>query len=142
MKTALVLISIFISVQLAAQTTQEEYNYLTKGYKEQIEKGLDMKKGYSFKDLGTFEYKSGIELRRSEFKALMKEGDSKYRAILLIYRRVGADPYYVCIPTPDAPEDIWNQTQYFMTVTFANNYLAAQALFYSLTKLSAQEASK
>lgn len=27
------------------QTTQEEYNYITKGYKIQLESGLDMKKG-------------------------------------------------------------------------------------------------
>ncbi|NJO87153.1 MAG: hypothetical protein HC821_03880 [Lewinella sp.] len=34
---------------LSAQTTEEEYRYVTYGYQEQLEKGLDDKKGYSWK---------------------------------------------------------------------------------------------
>jgi hypothetical protein len=34
------------AVIYATPTTLEEYNYLTKGYKIQVESGLDMKKGY------------------------------------------------------------------------------------------------
>ena len=41
--------------QLPAPTTEEEYNYLTKGYKIQVESGLDMKKGYSLIDMGTYQ---------------------------------------------------------------------------------------
>ncbi len=40
--------------QTISPTTIEEYNYITKGYKTMIESGLDMKKGYSFKDLGNY----------------------------------------------------------------------------------------
>ena len=36
----------------SAPTTMEEYNYMTKGYKIQVESGLDMKKGYYFEDMG------------------------------------------------------------------------------------------
>lgn len=50
-KSTLILAAAFFSVTLFGQTTEEEYNYLTKGYKVQIESGLDMKKGYEFKDL-------------------------------------------------------------------------------------------
>ena len=34
-----------------AQTTLEEYNYITKGYKVQTDSGLDMKKGYELSDI-------------------------------------------------------------------------------------------
>lgn len=33
-------------------TTEEEYNYLTKGYRVQLESGLDMKKNYLLEDWG------------------------------------------------------------------------------------------
>jgi len=45
-------IALFASFNIYGQsiktlgTTLEEYNYITKGYKVQIESGLDMKKGY------------------------------------------------------------------------------------------------
>ncbi|WP_421799825.1 hypothetical protein [Haliscomenobacter sp.] len=45
---SLILIA-FCSISFAQGTTQEEYNYVTKGYKIQQESGLDMKKGYSIK---------------------------------------------------------------------------------------------
>ena len=35
----------------SAPTTEEEYNYLTKGYQTQISEGLDMKKGTILKTL-------------------------------------------------------------------------------------------
>lgn len=76
--------TILISITSSfAQTTQEEYNYITKGYKVQLESGLDMKKGYSFKDLGNSTVTSGYEKRTTEFKALLKEGQSKPVAIMM-----------------------------------------------------------
>ena len=34
-----------------SQTTLEEYNYISKGYKIQLESGLDMKRGYLLEDI-------------------------------------------------------------------------------------------
>lgn len=51
-KTFSILLTVFActSIGLAqmntSKTTEEEYNYMTKGYKMQLEGGLDMKKGY------------------------------------------------------------------------------------------------
>ena len=45
----IVMIFIISSKFTIGQTTQEEYNYITQGYREQEAKGLDMKSGYSFK---------------------------------------------------------------------------------------------
>ncbi len=39
---------------LAQNTTQEEYNFMTKGYQQLIESGLDMKKGYYTADTLAF----------------------------------------------------------------------------------------
>ena len=67
MKQLYLLLILMTSSSLVAQldstlarsvpTTMEEYNYMTKGYKIQVESGLDMKKGYFIEDMG--EHKIG-----------------------------------------------------------------------------------
>jgi len=83
------------STQLVS-TTVEEYNYLTKGYKVQIESGLDVKKGYRFgetislvKDTYSF-----------DFKPLIRENTNEVAAILLTYQVKGMfkSTWYLCIP--------------------------------------------
>lgn len=46
-QTLFTLVFLIFSSTLFAQTTQEEYDYLTKGYPEAIEKGYDIKEGYA-----------------------------------------------------------------------------------------------
>lgn len=76
------------------QTTEEEYNYVTKGYKIQIESGLDMKKGYYFKDIKISEpNKSGIQ-KYPQFKHLYREGEAFPCATLMILSK----SKYLCIP--------------------------------------------
>jgi hypothetical protein len=55
MKTFLLALFVFASTSLFAQnTTQEEYNFMTKGFQQLIESGLDMKKGYHVADTLAF----------------------------------------------------------------------------------------
>jgi hypothetical protein len=89
-----------------APTSIEEFNYLTKGYKVQIESGLDMKKGYSFKLLGT--YKQGA--RNFEFKGLYRDSENKPCAILVVYAFEGYQTQYYCIPSNDASPEFWQRT--------------------------------
>lgn len=136
---------IFNASQSFCQTTQEEYNYITKGYKVQVESGLDMKKGYSLKDLGDWGLTFGVEKRRCEFKALIREGQTTPCAIMMVYKRTdittGAN-YYICIPSIDAPDDIWQQTLTFINTTFKGNDAMLQTTIWALMKFSSQEASK
>jgi len=93
------------------QTTQDEYNFITKGYKIQVESGLDMKKGYSLKDITEYSTNSDGTIRKVEFKALIRDGEKKPCAILCKYKRVDTErTEYLCIPTYDAPIEIWEQT--------------------------------
>jgi len=50
--TATIIILVLCENSFSQSTTQEEYNYITKGYKIQVESGLDMKKGYILTELG------------------------------------------------------------------------------------------
>ena len=95
-----------------SQTTLEEYNYVTKGYKVQIESGLDMKKGYRFEDIHTIhiQYSDGIE-RETQFKALFKEGQKQPSAILCIYSHSDDGMKdYICIPQFSSAKEIWDST--------------------------------
>ncbi len=54
MRISITIIFCIASFITLGQTTETEYNYVTKGYKIQLESGLDMKKGYRFEDLDTW----------------------------------------------------------------------------------------
>jgi len=143
--TTLIITILFSITSSFGQTTQEEYNYITKGYKVQLESGLDMKKGYSFADLGNSAVTSGTEKRTTEFKALLKEGQSKPVAIMMIYRRTDISNgavMYVCIPSQDAPKEIWSQTMDFISANFKNNDIMLQTVIWGLMKFGSKEASK
>ena len=76
-------------------TTMVEYNYLTKGYKIQIETGLDMKKGYVLKDIGNHVWDN----RSTEIKALYRDTEIAPCAILLIYSSpLWNTKVFICVP--------------------------------------------
>jgi len=144
--TAFLMLTFFFSTNLLfGQTTQEEYNYITKGYKVQVESGLDMKKGYSLTDLGDWGLKNGSENRKCEFKGLVKQGQTKPCAIMMIYKRTditnGAN-YYICIPSADASPEIWQQTLDFINANFKDNNTMVQTVIWALMKFSSQEVAK
>ena len=77
-------------------TTQEEYNYATKGYKIQLESGLDTKKGYIIKD--AFIY-GGSPNYSFTFKYLIREGNNELACILIIAKSITwGNVYYLCLP--------------------------------------------
>lgn len=93
------------------QTTLQEYNYVTKGYKDQLDKGLDMKIGYSLKDASSFITSYNFDTkkidRKTSFKLLYKEGNTLPIAIMMIMERKdnGYLEYY-CIPSYNS--DLWS----------------------------------
>jgi hypothetical protein len=94
-----------------AQTTLEEYNYLTKGYKIQIESGLDMKKGYRIEDVTQYHTKSVAAgtTRTLSFKALFKNRETKPCAFLCVLSRSDGKPNeYVCLPQYASTQQVWD----------------------------------
>ena len=104
------------------KTTLEEFNYVTKGYKIQMESGLDMKRGYSVKDLTQLR----VAPREVKVKVLFRnpEGNDDIQdsftllhrqaiAYMLVYKKDGVPDEYICIPHPNSDQDVknlfWNQ---------------------------------
>ena len=110
MKLKTILIAVIAVMTIAnaySQTTLEEYNYLSKGYKIQIESGLDMKKGYEIKD----NYTEKTSERTVNLKTLYRvNGNVKtIAAYLFVYNKNGKAKQYICIPNPQSTEEILNK---------------------------------
>lgn len=90
----------FVAFGLNAQTTEIEYNYLTKGYQETVSKGLDLKKGYELQDL----YFHNEVLYDFDFKMFNDSVTKKSKAVLVVaHSKTWGNWYYLCIPL-DNPE--------------------------------------
>ncbi|MBL7914347.1 MAG: hypothetical protein JNL49_04810 [Bacteroidia bacterium] len=112
-----------------AGTTAEEYNYIVKGYKVQVESGLDMKKGYSFRDINTVEFGG----RKAVFKELIK-GESDLRAIMVIFVGKNGLVNYFCIPLGEASNELRN-AYYNLVFTSIDNSDAMNFYQYCLTSV-------
>lgn len=134
-----------------AQTTEEEYNYITKGYQVQLESGLDMKKGYTLTDLGNSWFNQPmldqtIQKREVSFKGLIRQGEIHPCAIMMNFKRTdishGAN-YFLCIPHPKSSEDIWNRALKDMLDKTKDGPIALQQTFiWALMHFSSREATK
>ena len=148
MKKSILIFALLLSAVtfVKSQTTEEEYNFITKGYKVQLESGLDMKKGYTLKDLGSWSLNFGTDgTRDASFKGLYKDNATKPCAIMLIYKRpsTGYTEYY-CIPTTDAPQALWDKTLDQINTHFSEASAKAvySTLVWSLMKFSVQQTTK
>jgi hypothetical protein len=135
------LVMVALSVTISAQkTTLDEYNYVIRGYKTQLEREEDMKPGYKFVDLCEHHLKTGSVKRKCEFKALIRDGETKPCAIMCVFTRTDKKTTaYLCIPTYDADDDLWEQTYLDFT---SYDGLGAQAMMWGLSKLAAYYAGQ
>lgn len=128
MKKIILAILFFTSFSYS-QTTQEEYNYLTKGYREQISKGLDLKKGYQFENL--LVYKSGRYT--FDFKVFLT--DEKLSSIYVSVNSEGTfgnNVYDICIPFDnDELTNNYNDSLASWDLPISKAYISALTHLYS-----------
>ena len=108
--TALVLS--FTTFASHAQTTLAEYNYVTKGYKNHLEDGSDLKKGYTLLDVTEVQTNSGDgKIRKAWLKSFVLTDRSPYRAAayMVIYQLDNNPKEFICIPHPNSEAEIRNK---------------------------------
>jgi len=130
-----------ITSAMTGQTTQTEYDYITKGFKDFITKGADIKSGYKTKIVGTWDFNKGNESRRVVCQSLIRNGEKKPCGTIVFYQRAKNPIILLCIPTPDADEAIWNQSFSLMKSVF-NDGTAMQTLIMALMRIDSQEAAQ
>lgn len=97
----------FSTVTIGQNTTQEEFNFLVNGYKTMVESGLDMKKGYSFKDTMAFTETSGGNQYSIWFMNMVRDNDKSLAGILSIVKsNTWNKTYYIGIPAASYNNDI------------------------------------
>lgn len=137
-----------------AQTTLEEYLYVTYGYREQLQKGLDDKKNYHwqvlmqhkfpFKKSGFLQgqYQTGV----FDFEGLYRTGETTPCAIAAIFRsREGLpkkDGVFVCIPHPKTDKDIQAKAEKYLVEETDFPESIFQQFSIALGKLAMTLASK
>jgi hypothetical protein len=95
-----------------AQTTQEEYNYITKGLKLQKEAGLEPRKDYGQQYLGTYSDMCGTKAIAFGFYRLLKlEGKTYVRKGIMIRTFYDSTVRYNLIPVPGTPAILVEQCQ-------------------------------
>jgi hypothetical protein len=139
-KRIIVLTLILFTFRLSAQTTEEEYKYLSKGYQIQLESGLDMKKGYYFKDVGTVFQTSDAGNREVGFLILYREATDAPAGLIMSYKRTdveNAKTTYTGIPMPKSDYSIIAkfQAEITSTVSSYNSLYQARAIAYGLMYL-------
>lgn len=91
----IVFLFFFVFSGLYSQTTEEEYNYITKGYKIAVESGMDLKSGYSLQDLYTYQ----DSLYVFDFKLFVNDKTKKTSCVLVKANSLmWGNKYYLCIP--------------------------------------------
>ena len=134
----LLVLSHVIMAQNFSPTTEEEYNMGSVGYKMYLQMGVEIKAGYKVKDITEYEYAD----RKATFKGLYRSGDTKPCAIIMIYSKQRGKPEYYCIPTPDAPEILWDRYRVSLTGEIDNKQEQLQFLSFALGKASMFFATK
>ena len=139
LKLILIVFLLFAVTTVPAQTTQEEYNYVTKGYNVQISSGLDMKKGYELKDIDHVSQSgsNGKTEREAWLKALYRipaTGSKSIAAYMIIYKRDGKDNEYVCVPSPNSDAEI--RDAYFKSLypNYSDNSARLQVIAFLLSR--------
>lgn len=147
MKKITLLLLLFVSVSYSQDnpngTTLQEYNYMTKGYKIQLDSGLDEKKGYHVTDIETVTSGSYI----FNFKNLVRlsTGDSA-GIIVVATSTLWGNVYYLSIPIDNvdllsdfnSKVDLWDEP---MTTAYsvASTYMFSNLFkFYNKNKFTAK----
>jgi hypothetical protein len=118
-------------------TTAEEYSYLTKGYKMQVEGGLDMKQGYELEDIMTERRHDYVV----EIKALFRFNEKRPCAHLLQVAK-GKEISYLCLPTFNAGVEMWEDFNEAMGLSPKVATEKTAAITYALSRLAAFNAAK
>ena len=130
MKYCLVFLFLSLFFSSFSQTTEEEYLYVTYGYKEQLLKGLDDKKGYRWETITEYRFKEegnglpvignkAVPPGKFEFEGLHRTGENAPCAIVAIYKEKDSmekrDGLFIPIPHPKSDQEVLERGKMYYT---------------------------
>ena len=136
MRKLIIVLMLTLSISAYCQTTDEEYNYITKGYAIQLSSGLDMKKGYHFEHILRV---CNNDNRIFIFQYFVNEKENRKCAIMVTYLKENNNPIYLCIPDYNSLDNVWNM--YYSTVLENSTFDFVRSYSLALSKLYAKSFS-
>jgi hypothetical protein len=124
---------------IKAQTTLEEYTFITHGLIKHFNEGADMKAGYTLNPLlneAKIEWGNNKEWRTATLYYFTKTSTRKNVAIVVEQKDSYGNRDYKCIPTSDAGEEIWNKVFQDLKNSGEEWHIV---FMWALTKLSSQK---
>lgn len=110
MKKAICIIASFLCLQiLSAQTSMEEYNYITKGLIDHVTKGADIKTGYRLGTTITERKLTRDGMWRSVSVRHFTNRQNKPVAYVLECRDGSGSQRYLCVPSQASSQDVWDR---------------------------------
>ncbi len=131
MKKLFLALFVLTSSVAFCQTTDDEYNYLTKGYAVQVSSGLDMKAGYSITDKGNVPIDLGTTITVNVKYLYMTSGNVYSGALLTVNGMKGATKYF-CVPAPGSAQVQWNNTLSAMQTAFGSDKSGYEAIMWAV----------
>ena len=98
---------LFCLTTVKAQTSRQDYLYVTSGIKDDYSKGKEIKSGYFLEKIGTESSVTMGNIKRNAQLLYFKKGKETKAFVLTVWDSNNNYNYY-CIPTSDADSDIWN----------------------------------
>jgi hypothetical protein len=134
MKKIILIAFLAVGFTCYAQTTQEEYDYVTKGYAAQIGAGLPDKAGYNWQ-AGT-EFSAGnVKISFKKLYQVVSEKEKNMKAILMVYQKDENTKEYICIPHPNSEASVKDQYWNTLYNNNTNDPYRMVIIAYNLPKL-------
>ena len=92
-------------------TTATEYNYGAVGYRIQLQSGMSDNAGYTIRKIDEYDE---ID-RKVEMMGMYRDGEEKPCAVIMVYTRIRTAPIYFCMPSRDAPKELWDKFEKSLT---------------------------
>ncbi len=133
MKKLFLLLFIMASGLAYSQTTQDEYNYMTKGWLSMQQQGMGMKNGYATADKGKYvlEY-GGYNLEVSVLSLNRTADNSNAGFIVMVHDTKKNNTQYFGIPAQNSDQGIWNQTLTSIRTVYAKDQTGYEAIMYAM----------
>jgi hypothetical protein len=136
MKKLFLLLFILGSGLAYSQTTQDEYNYLTKGWLSMQQQGMGLKAGYATTDKGkyTVEY-GGYNLEVSILNLTRTADNSSAGYIVMVHDTKKNNTQYIGVPAKNSDQGIWNSMLTNIRGIYGKDQTGYEAIMYAVMHL-------
>ena len=137
MKKLFLLLFILASGLTYAQTTQDEYNYMTKGWLTMQNQGLGNKQGYNTSDKGKYVQDYGSYRLEVSVLCLTRTADNSTAGyIVMVHDTKKNNTQYFGVPTKNSDQGIWNQTITAIRTIYGKDQTGYEAIMYAMMHLA------